>query len=323
MSIQSTVNRQPAGTPTGGQFAAGSTSEASIDLVNDTNPAAVELVGEMSWAPSRFGQTATAEGPVLVLDAAVPVEHADDPAYLDDRFHRVQAFFEENYGAKLAPEEDRHVQTAHVTWEVEHEDAEDDELADLEPKTVAVLAGPHGGATRLAADLAEGPDGRTKMSVALAEHLARTDEEAKTPRDVVLTGEEDFWPHRTVDLDQKSLDYAVKTARDHIDITNRIRRVGARHEYIIAQTFSVTNDSSRLAVYDADAWTPPTSEPMLPWSHPDATPVAKVDMDGHVSLLTGNDALCRDCAQPLDDMASANDKGCCLACTGEWDDDRP
>lgn len=305
-----------------GTFGAQPAAEADVQ-VDGTDPAAAELLGDTSWAPSRFGQTVTVKGPVLFLGAAVPEGHTDDPEYLDDRFHRAQAFFEERYGARLEPGQDRYVEDATVSWEVEHEDATDEEHAELEAVTRARLAGPGGGAARLAADLEEGPDGRTVMSAGLDAHMAATDEEARTPRDVVLTGEEDFWPHRTVSFGQADLDRAVSTARQHNDIARRVRRVGARNGSIIAQTYTGTGGTGRLAVYDADAWTPPRSQPMLPWSPPRATPVAKVDQDGHASLLTGTDALCRDCGQPLDDMASANVKGCCLACTGEWEDDRP
>ncbi|WP_162802076.1 hypothetical protein [Ornithinimicrobium murale] len=305
-----------------GKFGSQPAAESSA-TVEATNTEVVEMLGEMSWEPSRFGETVTVQGPSLYLGAAVPAEHADDPAYLDKRFHRLQAYFEDNYGAKLTPGEDRHVESARVSWEIEHEDATPGQHADLQTRTVEQLSGPDGSATELAAHLREGEDGRTVMSQDLADYLAESDEAAKTPTDVTLTGDEDFWPHRTVDLDQKSLDYAVKTARDHIEISHRVRRVGARNGSIIAQTYSASGDKGRLAVYDANAWTPPSSTPMLAWSAPDAIPVARVDMDGHVSLLTGNDALCRDCGQPLDDMGSPNVKGCCLACTGEWADDRP
>lgn len=297
-----------------GKFVTKPDAEAEVEL--ESTDSAAELLGESSVAPSRWGQVVTVQGPVLYLGASVPEEHADDPEYLDRRWHRLEAFAAQEYGATISrATDDGPVEDVQVSWEVEFEDATPEEADQLVVKARERLLGRHSGVHDLDDALTEGAYERTRFSEDLEEYLRRTDEEAEDPRDLVLAEAGQAGIHYPADLDQESLDYAVQTARENIPIAHRVRRPEARRGSFIA-----IDDSGRVSVYSADAWTPPSSQPMLPWRAPKAVPVAKVDMDGHASLLSTEEKPCQDCGQPLEDKASPNMRRYCMSCTGEWED---
>src|SRR5690606_26396971 len=85
----------------GGRFTTKPCSEADVDLAGPAAPGE-HLFGEASVRADRWGQVVTVQGPTLFLGAAIPAEHAQDPEYLDRRWHRIEAFVAEEYDAKVS-----------------------------------------------------------------------------------------------------------------------------------------------------------------------------------------------------------------------------
>lgn len=77
--------------------------------------------------------------------------------------------------------------------------------------------------------------------------------------------------------DDPAFQKAVSTAHAHIPIQKTVHRE--------PPGFVIAEDAGRFAVFGADAWEKPTSTPMLPWSPPKGRRVARVNLDGGVSLL--------------------------------------
>ncbi|GAA1178858.1 hypothetical protein GCM10009584_20660 [Ornithinimicrobium humiphilum] len=317
----------------GGRFTTKPCSEADVDLAGPAAPGE-HLFGEASVRADRWGQVVTVQGPTLFLGAAIPEEHAQDPEYLDRRWHRIEAFVAEEYDAKVSrtPGDDGPVMDVQLSWEMSFEDAKAEDAEKLIaqarqrlldpasqlPEHLRDHVQPRSGVQELQDALEEEDfDGRTRFSSELDQYLTRTDAEAQTPRGITLDPDEAGLTY-PADVDQESLDRAVASARDYLEILHTVRRPEARDGLFIA-----VEPTGRLAMFAPTAWRQPTEQPLLPWRAPNAMPVAKVDMDGHASLLTVEETPCKDCGEPLEDKASPNMRRVCMACTGEWDDEAP
>lgn len=84
----------------------------------------------------------------------------------------------------------------------------------------------------------------------------------------------------------QAFQHAVATARLSLP-TMKATRI---EQYWTGFTIVCNRDGS-YAVYDSDAWTPPRSQPMLPWSPPQGEPVADVDVDGNLTLRGSGEEL--------------------------------
>jgi hypothetical protein len=74
--------------------------------------------------------------------------------------------------------------------------------------------------------------------------------------------------------------HAVDTARSAGLIQRRVRK----EEFWTGHTIVQVGDGS-YRVYSDSAWVEPIEAPMLPWSAPTGTPVARVGLDGTVRAL--------------------------------------
>lgn len=78
--------------------------------------------------------------------------------------------------------------------------------------------------------------------------------------------------------------HAVRTAIGSIPIIERVTIPEARCGFLILRV-DLPTGSTRFEAVDGDAFTPPTEAPLLPWSAPRGTVVARVGMDGSVALV--------------------------------------
>lgn len=70
-----------------------------------------------------------------------------------------------------------------------------------------------------------------------------------------------------------------------IDTAQRHAKIAL--EVCISPDIAVCLDEmNRYRYYSADAWTPPTEMPLLPWSPPRHQPIASVTPDGVVTYLS-------------------------------------
>jgi hypothetical protein len=79
---------------------------------------------------------------------------------------------------------------------------------------------------------------------------------------------------------EDTIDYAINTAKQHMTI---IQPAVVKPEHWCPYIIVQRRDGGH-SVYRADAWTPATGS-MLPWSKPEGTPVARVELNLSVVML--------------------------------------
>lgn len=241
----------------------------------------------------RWGYAVRVDGPVVRVADAIP--GGQPGTYLNDRWHRVQHFMADRYGAHVEPADDGDpVGTVALHWNIEA-------VGDYGAESAREDIASHAPAERLVDDLCDGT-----LRKVLTEHLARTDELAEAPRDLdaaELDGK--------VSVDPDELARAVASARNSIRMDRRLLRPSARRALLLNLT-----DTGRVLAHAEDAWMSATTRPE------GGTPFARVDQDGHATVLSLVDAPCLDCGVRLGHDGSSTTWGSCVVCTGEADDPR-
>lgn len=81
-----------------------------------------------------------------------------------------------------------------------------------------------------------------------------------------------------------AFDSAVETARQNTPIQYAMVDPRYRAGYRIVRKVSPYTTEATFHVFHESAWTPPTEQPLLPWSPPTGEVVATVSLDGVVVL---------------------------------------